>query len=98
MNKKYFIIFSLSALVILAGGLLAGCDGNWSQESSNNYNANQQPSQQAPAVEEQNPQPAPADVTASDINLEIQSLDSSIDTVKTSGFEATNLNDKDLGL
>jgi len=95
MNKKYFFMFSLAVLVVLVGGLLAGCDSGWNKESSD---YTQQPSQETPAVEEQNQQPAPADVTASDVDAEINSLDASVDTVKTSGFETTNLSDKDLGL
>ena len=97
MINKYFKLISLSAIILLSGVSLAGC-------------GNQPNSQPTPADESQvnsSPSELPAqnslptqtveDTTAS-LDQTVGDLDASIKTIETTGFEASNLADKDLGL
>jgi len=94
MNKylKLVIVFSV---MIVAGGLLAGCG---IKSDSNEPEENNLPAEQTePTVQEQQPA-EPAPITDADIDQELKGLDASLDTVKVTGFEAKDLSDKDLGL
>jgi hypothetical protein len=100
MNKRYLILISLVAVLILAGGLLTGCGNQPTDQAATTDQAtapeNTVPEQTPPAEVTTTP-PAP-EITESDLDKELNDLDKSWDTVKTTGFEPNNLNDKDLGL
>ena len=103
MKSKYLTIASFTILLILAGGLLAGC-GNKVDQVADTSDASavvdQVPAVETPAPAPVVPQvatPTPA-ITEADLDLELKGLDASLDTVKTTGFEQTDLNNKDLGL
>ncbi|MFA6525961.1 MAG: hypothetical protein WCT26_00920 [Candidatus Buchananbacteria bacterium] len=99
MNKKYLSLISLVALAMLAGGLLSGCGLQPTDESAGTVD--ETPLSTA-AVDEQTPvapEPVVAPViTDAELDQEIKAIDADLETVKTTGFEASNLADKDLGL
>lgn len=102
--KKYSSLIAISALTLLLAGLLSGCNilNNQSADESVGR-VDETPATTAPeipvATEPVATAPVPAPVmTDAELDQETKGLDASLDTVKTTGFEATNLTDKDLGL
>jgi|WetSurMetagenome_2_1015567.scaffolds.fasta_scaffold1007119_1 hypothetical protein len=90
-------LISLIAILLLTGGLLSGCLAK--------------PSETVPAGEVntledtaiQTETEAPAETTApkvdeTAIDNELKNLDTELSAIETTGFEADNLSDKDLGL
>ena len=100
--KKYFTLFIISISILLAGSLLTGCGKQPVAEQTANAPAVAPASDSSDlpvsdgAVETAAP-PAPT-LTDADLDREIKNLDSSLDPVKSTGFEAASLSDKDLGL
>ncbi|MFA5124298.1 MAG: hypothetical protein WC473_00520 [Patescibacteria group bacterium] len=92
--KKHLSLIALLSVVFVVGGLLAGC--GTSQEI--NLQDNQGEKAAAP-IESQAVQPAEEpEITEVDLDQSLEDLDATMETIKTTGFEATNLSDKDLGL
>jgi len=100
MSKKIISVLSLATLLILTGGLLVGC-GNQSSNQETVPAADQSAvNTETPAPEQQTqPEtPAPVPVSADDLDKAVNELDASMTQVQVTGFEAANLNDKDLGM
>ncbi|MFA6228007.1 MAG: hypothetical protein WC668_02360 [Patescibacteria group bacterium] len=93
--KKYLSLIVLSSVVLVVGGLLAGCGA----PPESNLQDSQIEGQALPPADNQMAQPAEEpEITETDIDQSLKDLDATMDAVKTTGFEATNLSDKDLGL
>lgn len=98
MNKKYLSFISLASLLILCGGLLTGCGTKPDEESADLVNEGEAPTETIPTeVVPTKPETAPV-ITDSELDQEISNIDADLKTVETTGFEATSLVDKDLGI
>lgn len=100
MNKKYLSLISLVALAMLVGGLLSGCVFQPAEDIEGTVD--ETPLADAEALEEDtSTEPvavaAPV-ITDAELDQEIKAIDADLETIKTTGFEASNLSDKDLGL
>jgi len=100
MNKKYFSYLSFFVLALVLGGLLSGCSLSPTDQSAGTVE--ETPVAAEPVVPvDQTPVPAvdaaPV-ITDAELDQEVKAMDTELDTVKMTGFEATNLTDKDLGL
>lgn len=99
MNKKYSSLISLVALAMLAGGLLSGCGLQPTEESAGTVEETPLSTDTAEEQTPVAPEPTTAPViTDAELDLEIKAIDADLETIKTTGFELTNLADKDLGL
>lgn len=88
-------LISLAALLLLVGGLLGGCLAK-PQET---VPAGEVNTLEDTVVQTEAPaETASPKVDETIIDNELKSLDAEMDGVQTTGFEADNLSDKDLGL
>ena len=95
--KKILSLISLVAVMLVGGVMLGGCVNQKPQVAEVNTDIETVADQPevVPAVE----QPAEIkEVTDADLEAELKGLDAEMDTIKTTGFEQTDLSDKDLGL
>jgi len=96
MNKKYLSLISLAALLVLIGGLLSGCGFKTSEEESIGLiDESAAPAEEAPLPNEPAAPPVMSDV---ELDQELKNIDDDLKAVETTGFESTNLADKDLGI
>ena len=94
MNKKYLSLIPLAGLLVLAAGFLAGC-GDQSDTVGMATPTVQTPEDQAAAETPATSTPAISDT---ELDQQVKDMDASLDTIKTTCFEAGNLSNKDLGL
>lgn len=94
MGKINFLI-GVSAILLVSGLLLSGCSATPQETApAGQINTSEDTAAQTAAPAET---VAPkVDETA--IDNELKNLDAEMDSVQTTGFEADNLSDKDLGL
>jgi len=100
MRQKYFSCFACATVILLSGAILTGCGNQPADETANT------PNNQPLSVETNTPAEQPAAqvatsapvMTDAQLDQEVNNLDADLNSIKTTGFEATNLSDKDLGL
>lgn len=99
MNKKYLSLIALAALLIMAGGLLSGCGNQSSQDDSTGLlDENTAPTTETAITQPPVETVAAPVITDAELDQELKNIDAELDTVKITGFEASNLADKDLGI
>lgn len=95
MNKKNLSLIALAALMILISGLLSGCGFKTEDESIGLIDESSAPAEENPLPAEP---VAPPVITDAELDQEFKNIDADLKTVETTGFESTNLSDKDLGI
>lgn len=98
MKQKYLSLISISVLFLMLGGMLSGCGLKPAEDANEAEAVLEEPQAPVePAPVEPAAIPAPV-ITDAELDQEIKAIDDALETVKVTGFEQTDLADKDLGL
>ncbi|MFA5021215.1 MAG: hypothetical protein WC517_04125 [Patescibacteria group bacterium] len=102
MDKKYLSLASLTVILVFSTILLSGCGNQPTDGLANQGRVDEEPSTESgaeaePPTEANETATAPI-ITDEELDQEIKNIDADLEAIKATGFESTDLSDKDLGL